>query len=143
MFWASVLRSVHAEQSTSSVVPYGSNKVQSFQDSNLQCNFCLERERFPSSLCPSCCSWNHVCEKSLPAEVMTYLLLSSARIFFWLCTSSRPSGWPWHTHHTSSLSSLLTGTAVQRDNAVGQTFYMQSSRKSCILLSTTLQCISL
>lgn len=88
-----------------------------------------QRERFPSPLCPSC-SWNHVCVKSLPSEVLTYLLLSSAHIFSWPRTSSRPSGWPWHTHRTSSLSFLLKETAVQRDSGASQTFYMQSSKKN-------------
>lgn len=74
----------------------------------------LQRGRDFLPLCVSpFCSWNPVCVKSLPSEVLTYLLLSSARIFSWPRISSRPSGWPWHSHRTSSLSSLLTETAVQ------------------------------
>lgn len=49
------------------------------------------------------------------SKVRTYLLLSSVHIFSWLHTSSMPSGWPWHTHHTSSLSFLLTKRAAQKD----------------------------
>lgn len=68
--------------------------------------------------------------KYLLSEVMTYLLLSSVRIFSWPRTSSMPSGWPWHTRHTSSLSSLLTKTAVQRDSGMVKHFTWEVQEKA-------------
>lgn len=89
----------------------------------------VEREIFPSTLVAFFLFLEPRVEY-LSSKVMTYLLLSSVHIFSWPHTSSMPSGWPWHTHRTSSLSSLLTKIAVQRDSRVGQTFYIKSSRKS-------------
>lgn len=116
-------------QNSQSHQPYRRGPTKCNHSETVTRNATSASERFPSPLCPSC-SWNHVCVKSLPSEVLTYLLLSSAHIFSWPRTSSRPSGWPWHTHRTSSLSFLLKETAVQRDSAASQTFYMQSSKKN-------------
>lgn len=102
--------------------------MQSFLDSHLQCNGLLYKEGDISFIsCGILSVPGTTCEIS---EVMTHLLLSSVRIFSWPQTSSMPSGWLWHTHHTSSLSSLLTKIAVERDKRVGLSFYRK--RKICV-----------
>lgn len=110
-------RSVHAEHQPHQWYLRGPTKCNHSETFTCNATSATERERFPSPLCPPLLFLEPcVCVKSLPSEVLTYLLLSSAHIFSWPRISSRPSGWPWHSHHTSSLSSLLTETAVQGDS---------------------------